>query len=162
MSEPAAPMFHLAVSLPWYKKARTKWLVLAGLTLVVLGIWTCSRRAYAGTKLAKQAVIHFHQQFNQKQYSEIYVGATQVFRDAAPEPDATAFFNKVHQKLGDEIRAGEPTFFANVTTGGTFITLTYDTDFVLGKGKEKFLWKIEDGSAYLVRYDINSRDLIMK
>jgi hypothetical protein len=115
-----------------------------------------------GTKEAKKGVAHFHEQFNQNQYHEIYSEATQVFRDAAPESEATAFFDKVHQKLGDEIRSGEPRYFANVSTGGTFVTLAYDSEFVHGRGREQFLWRIEGDKASLVRYDINSKDLIMK
>jgi hypothetical protein len=58
------------------------------------------QKRLCGNEGAKQGVGHFHEQFNQNKYHEIYPEATQVFRDAAPESEANAFFDRVHLKLG--------------------------------------------------------------
>jgi hypothetical protein len=162
MSESALSVSGSPVPVPWYKKSAARGLIVAALLLVLLGMWRCGSRAVGGTKVAKEGVLHFRERFNHSQYHEIYIEATQNFRDSGPEAEVNAFFDKVHQKLGDEVSSGEPTYFANVSTGGTFVTLTYDTEFARGKGQERFVWRIEGQNAVLVRYDINSKDLIMK
>jgi hypothetical protein len=43
----------------------------------------------------------------------------------------------VHEKLGNFVHSEEPVFFANVSTNGTFVTLTYRSDFARGKAQEK-------------------------
>ena len=162
MSEPTTPVSSQAVSEPWHKWSRTKWAIIGVLLLVALGMWRCGQSASAGTKAAKQAVLRFHQHFNQNQYHDIYAEATAVFRSAGSESETSAFLDKVHEKLGDEVSNGEPTYFANVSTRGTFVTLTYNSEFTHGRGQERFVWRIEGDQAQLVRYDINSKDLIMK
>jgi ABC-type nickel/cobalt efflux system permease component RcnA len=111
MSEAPVPILHVSESRPWHKKSTTRWLIMAGLVLLIAGMWMCGRSALGGAKVAKQGALHFHEQFNRSQYHDIYADATQVFRDAGPESETIAFFDKVHQKLGDETRCGEPTFF---------------------------------------------------
>jgi hypothetical protein len=162
MNDAPAPNFGLTESRPWYKKTTTKWLVLVVLALLILGMWRCGTRAFAGAKVAKQSVDRFHGQFNRSEYHEIYVEATEEFRGAGREPDTNAFLGKVHEKLGDFVRSDEPTYFANVSNNGTFVTLTYRADFTRGNAQEKFVWRIDGDQARLLDYRIDSRDLIMK
>ena len=51
---------------------------------------------------------------------------------------------------------------ANSDASGTQVFLSYETQFANGRGVEEFLWWIEDDTAKLVSYNINSRDLIIK
>jgi hypothetical protein len=93
---------------------------------------------------------------------KIYSEASEQFRGSGSETDIEAFLARVHEKLGNEVRTSEPAYFANVSTRRTFVTLTYATDFERGKGQERFVWTIEGDRAVLTRYDINSRELVMK
>lgn len=162
MDDAPAPIFGLTESRPWYKRAASKWLVLAALALVILGMWRCGSRAFQSTRVAQQGVDRFHGQFNRSEYHEIFVEAADEFRRAGPEPETTGFFAKVHEKLGDFARSDEPKYFANVSTNGTFVTLTYRTDFTRGKGQERFIWRIDPDQARLLDYRIDSTDLLMK
>jgi len=73
----------------------------------------------AQTTGRKPGGVHFREQFNQNKYHEIYAEAIQVFPDAAPESEASAFFDMVHQKLRDEPGDCGARYFANVSTRGT-------------------------------------------
>jgi len=60
------------------------------------------------------------------------------------------------------VRTNDPQFFINASTNGTFVTLTYKTDFTHGSAQERFIWTLTGGKATLIRYNIDSRDLIVK
>lgn len=105
--------------------------------------------------------MHFREQFNQNKYHEIYAEAIQVFPDAAPESEASAFFDMVHQKLRDEPGDCGAKVFRQCFHSRN-ITLTDDSELVHGSGREQFRWRMEDDKASRVRYDISARDQTMK
>ena len=46
--------------------------------------------------------------------------------------------------------------------GGSYVLLTYDTDFTDGRATETFHWRIANGRVRLVAYNINSPLLITR
>jgi hypothetical protein len=52
----------------------------------------------------------------------------------------------------------DTTWNINAQLSGTIITLGYDTQFEQGR-TERFIFRIEDGKALLIRYDVYSPSL---
>ena len=98
-----------------------------------------------------------------EKYHEIYVQADGQFRKAISESDMTEFLKAVHTKLGKVVQPEPAGFMVNHDlTAGTSVRLSYNTTFEAGKGLEEFVWHISAGKAFLVRYNVSSRDLVIK
>ena len=115
-----------------------------------------------GKGAAESAVNRFHQQLNAEQYGEIYAQADDKFRGAVKEADSTALFEAIHRKLGNVKNATLSNWRVNATTGGTFVSLAYDTEFTEGRGVEQFDFLVSGERASLINYNINSPLLITK
>jgi hypothetical protein len=113
-------------------------------------------------QVAEKAVENFHSQFNSEQYEEIINAAEEEFRNSASKEEMTTFFQAIHRKLGSVRRSTQTQFGVNVNTGGSFVTLAYQSEFTDGKATEQFVWRIRDDNAFLLRYDVNSPQLITK
>jgi Protein of unknown function (DUF4019) len=111
---------------------------------------------------AEKAVTKFHRQLNAGQYREIYVQCGQKFRESTSEADAIALFDGVRRKLGSVVNTKQSGWNVNTTPGGTFVRLGYETDFSEGKGREEFVFEMNNGQALLVGYNVNSPLLITK
>lgn len=162
MSDAAPPIFTLSESQPWYKKAATRWLAVAGLVVLILLIWHCSKAAFADVRIAKQAVDHFHQHFNAGQFENIYDEASDQLHNVNTKAQFVELFSAIQRKLGSVVRTGEPRYVVNANTNGTSVTLTYQTEFTNGSAEEKFVWSLKGGEAILNGYTINSRELVVK
>lgn len=128
--------------------------------LILLFMPGCS--ANNAKKAAEAGVITFHSQLNAAQYHDIYSRASEEFQKSGTEPELTDFFATVHKKLGQVKDAREQRFFVNFSTGGTAVTLTYQTHFDGGQATEQFVWKVSDNKPILFNYRIDSRALITK
>jgi Protein of unknown function (DUF4019) len=129
--------------------------------LVVLTVVSCGQ----GNKreLAEQGVAQFHAQLNSEQYHAIYVGADDKFHQASTEADFVAFMEAVHRKLGNAGQSSlQNTQIAWFAGQGTFVTLSYNTQFAEAKAGEKFTWLVRGDSPVLVGYNITSNALITK
>jgi hypothetical protein len=129
---------------------------------VIILMWRCARGASAAVQSAKQGIEHFHSQFNDGKFEDIYNGATEQFRSSTTKDQLLEFLSSVQRKLGRVVATGDPAYFINASTNGTFVTLTCQTDFVRGKAQERFVWILHGGRAELIGYHIESRDLIVK
>lgn len=115
-----------------------------------------------GKGAAESAVNRFHQQLNTEQYDEIYSHSDEKFRSAVKEADSKALFEGVHRKLGNVKNATLSNWRVNATTGGTFVSLAYNTEFTEGRGVEEFVFLVNGERASLINYNINSPLLITK
>jgi len=114
-------------------------------------------------ELAQQAVIRFHSQFNAEQYHSIYDEADAKFRATGNETEITAFLQAIHRKLGRTQQAElQGTQIQWLAGQGTFVVLGYQTKFSDDTGVESFTWRIDNGRALLVGYNVNSKALILK
>ncbi len=134
--------------------------IVIGVLLPVL--FSCNRKTFSAVRTAEGGVQHFHELFNQSQFQQIWQEAADEFRTSGSQAELVEFFDKVHKKLGNVSRTGSPAYFVNVSTQGTFVRLTYDTEFAQGKAQETFVWRVESDGPRLVGYNISSRDLIVK
>ncbi len=115
-----------------------------------------------GKGAAESAVNRIHQQLNAEQYGEIYAQSDQKFRGAVKEDDSKALFEAIHRKLGNVKNATVSNWRINATTGGTIVSLVYDTEFAEGRGVERFDFLVSGERASLINYNINSPLLITK
>jgi hypothetical protein len=115
-----------------------------------------------GKGAAESAVNRFHQQLNAEKYGEIYAQSDEKYRGAVKEADSNALFEAIHRKLGNVKNATQSNWRVNATTGGTFVSLVYDTEFTEGRGAEQFVFLVSGERATLLNYNINSPLLITK
>ncbi|HEY6969566.1 MAG TPA: DUF4019 domain-containing protein [Candidatus Angelobacter sp.] len=136
-------------------------ILLAALTSLSGCLSSCN--APKDIELAKEGVARFHSQFDSEQYHTIYTEADEAFRKATNEPELTALLQACHRKLGGiqnpELQNTQTKWLAGQ---GTFVMLSYQTRFSNATGTESFTWRIVEGRAILVGYNINSNALILK
>ena len=131
--------------------------VLAALVAALCG---CSMSA--DTTAAEQAVPKFHEQLDAGQFDEIYVQAGDELRKATTQQDFVALLEAIHRKLGNTKSADKTGWTVNYQTSGSFVTLGYKTIFDGGDAQEQFVFRLQDKTALLVGYHINSTALILK
>ena len=116
----------------------------------------------ADQRAATQAISQFHDLYNAENYSAIYAGADNAFRQAMSEKDLDIFLAAVHRKLGQYQSSVSAGWRMSETFSGIQAALAFRSEFVEGEATEQFLYKVSSGKAYLIRYDINSRLLVTK
>jgi hypothetical protein len=107
---------------------------------------------------ATAAVERFHQRLDSEQYAAIYLDTDDTFRKATSEKEFTQLLSAIHRKLGPT--QSKQSAGWNVTTTST--TVVYRTKFAEGEATEQFRWRMDNGKAWLVYYNINSNALIVK
>jgi hypothetical protein len=115
-----------------------------------------------GKGAAEPAVAKFHQQFSDKQFTQIYAESSNKFKSATTEQELVDLLDAIHRKLGTVKDAKSTSWKVNSTTDGTFVYMTYDTEFTEGKGDEQFVFEMDGDKAILAGYHINSNALITK
>jgi len=108
------------------------------------------------TATAEAAVARFHQMLDAGQFHEIYAATDSAFRSATPEAELTQVLQVVHDRLGAVREANRQGWHVNYSNGVTSVELNYNTTFVTAPGTEHFVYRINNGAATLVRYDVNS------
>ena len=130
-----------------------KRLLIVALTLLLAA---CSFAADKNT--AEAAVERFHQMVAAGQFEEIYAQATPEFQRAGPRENAIALFREVRDRLGPVRQTSQQGWEVNMVDGGNVVTLTYETQFTQGRGTERFIFRVNGGSAQLLGYNINAPD----
>jgi hypothetical protein len=116
-----------------------------------------------GQGAAEPAVIKFHQQFNEKQFAQIYAESSDKMKEAASEKELVDLLEAVHRKLGTVKDAKSTSWYVNTTPLGTMVTLTYEIEFSQdAKGTEQFIYEVSGETATLVNYNINSPQLVTR
>lgn len=131
-------------------------LALAG----CLSFVACAAPAKPGA--ADLAVVQFHQRLNASDFHGIYSTAADGFRNSVSEKEFTEFGSAVVRKLGPFQSAKRTGWNSSVTTGGSFITMSYDSQFAEGGATEQFVLQSGRDGLRVLRYDINSRALIVR
>jgi Protein of unknown function (DUF4019) len=114
---------------------------------------------------AEIGVTTFHGMLDAERYSEIYSGTDELFKNATPEAQFTEILQAVHRKLGVVRSSAQKNFYSREQTGtnaGSYISMTYDTQFAEGPATESFNWRVADGKVHLAGYNIQSSLLITR
>ena len=133
------------------------------LMLALAGGSACAGFAAKGD--AETAVLTFHQMLDAERYAEIYGQTDDIFKNATPEGQFTEVLQAIHRKLGVVRSSAQTTFYSRDQAGtnpGSYISLTYKTEFAEGPATESFNWRVVDGKVYLAGYNINSTLLITR
>ena len=112
--------------------------------------------------MAELAAGTFHRQLNAGQFVEVRAGATSEFRASTSGPDLAAYLGAVRRKLGDFENGELITWRVSNTTNGTFVDLSYQSQFEEDSAVEEFTFNMIDGQAVLQKYTINSPMLVTK
>ena len=119
----------------------------------------CSSR---DRELSTLAVDRFHAQLETERYAEVYVEADEEFKKAGSEEELVRLLKSVNEKLGKVRVAHLSGYRVIVNPKGTYVMLSYDTEFTTGRATEQFTWHIMDGVAALLNYNINSPNMVNK
>ncbi|WP_334183568.1 DUF4019 domain-containing protein [Novosphingobium sp.] len=113
-------------------------------------------------KDAEVEVGKFHQALDAGDLRTIWQQADPELRQGAQRASLEKVLDAVQRKLGKVKEAKQVGWNANATTGGTFVTLTYQTTFEHGSGVEQFVYrKGDEGKVTLTGYDIQSQDMML-
>ena len=135
----------------------------AVILLAVVGTSACAGFAAKGE--AEGAVTSFHLMLDAEKYADIYQATDDLFKNATTETNFTVVLQAVHRKLGTVHAAAQQTFYSRDQAGmnpGSYISMTYDTEFAEGHATESFNYRVVDGKVRLVGYNIQSALLITR
>jgi len=126
--------------------------------LAVLGLVGCSAGEHMAA--ARVGVQHFREQVAQGGFVAIYDQSEPEMKNSASSEDLVRLFKTISIRLGAHQSSKQAGWHVNYGTGGTIVTLGYESTFAKGKGTEEFVFRIKDGAAHLVGYHINSNALV--
>lgn len=134
---------------------RLKTIVIASL----LSVTGCS----SGEDMAKASasIEQFQNQLDAGDFAAIYAHASPEAKKVQSEKEYAAFLAVVHRKLGKVKATKQVGWKVNFGTSGTVTTITMETEFERGKGREQFTYKANGEASELVGYNVNSQALIM-
>jgi len=145
-----------------YATIRRIFLSIALLLAVAAGS-ACAGFAAKGE--AETGVASFHGMLDAERYAEIYGGTDELFKNATPEAQFTEILQAVHRKLGVVVSTAQTNFTSRDLAGtstGSYISMTYKTEFAEGPATESFNWRVVEGKVHLVGYNIQSSLLITR
>jgi hypothetical protein len=128
--------------------------------LACLAATGCGDRIKSNAAAESQAVI-FHQQYNNEDLAAIVTTAHPDMLKSSSESEIAERLGVIRGKLGKATRSKTIECGERTTDAGTTVVLVQNTTFENGKGREKLTFRIQDGKALLVGYEIDSRDLIL-
>ena len=131
--------------------------------LAVAGGSACAGFAAKGD--AETAVVSFHGMLDAERYAEIYSGTDDIFKSATAETQFTEILQAVHRKLGIVVSTAQTSVYSRDQAGtnaGSYLSLTYKTEFAQGPATESFNWRVVDGKVHLAGYNIQSSLLITR
>jgi hypothetical protein len=131
---------------------------IACLCAAALTLLSCSAGEHMAA--ANAGVQKFREQAAKAQFAEIYNQSEPEMKKAAKAEELAKLLKTIAARLGAHQSSNQVGWHVNVGTGGTIVTLAYESTFEKGKGQEEFVFRIEDGVAHLVGYHINSNDLV--
>jgi hypothetical protein len=136
-----------------------KWILLLAAVATLLVLGTCGWGAYRQYRVVGTAVAGLHRQLDGAEYEDIYGDATEQFRSTNTRPQAIAFLQEVHDKMGASGKSSVRGLNVNVSTQGKFVHATYATEFARGQATEFFIWRMEQDQPRLWSYRVDSPNL---
>ena len=131
--------------------------------LTLAGGSACAGFAAKGD--AETGVASFHGMLDAEQYTDIYSGTDDIFKNATSETQFTEILQAVHRKLGAVVSTAQTSIYSREQAGtnaGSYLSLTYKTEFAQGSATESFNWRVVDGKVHLAGYNIQSSLLITR
>jgi hypothetical protein len=123
-------------------------LLLAGLALLS----GCS--ASKDLETARTEVARFHKMFDAAQYAEIYAMSGPEIRQDMGEAEWSAMLAGVHNLYGNVTEAKSVGWNVNYATGGSRVSLVYETKFARANGREEFVYDLGKDKVTLAGWNI--------
>jgi hypothetical protein len=106
--------------------------------------------------VAEAAVARFHADLDASRFDPMYVAASDDLKGSATHDEFVGMLAAIHRRLG-LVKSAEPTSWAvKFQASGATATLAYKTAYANGEATEAFLYRMKDGQALLMGYDIHS------
>lgn len=130
--------------------------------LVLLVLASGCRDTITGASRARPEVTRFREQMKARQFEAIFDGAHPEFQKLAPKEKVLALFSAVDRKLGALKEATEVNWNSRTNKGVTNVALVFRSQYEGGEATETFTYRISDGRAQLLGYNISSLDMLIK
>ena len=124
--------------------------------LVILLATNASCSLSKDRKIAEQAVVQFHDEFNSGKYQDIYDKTDDTLRKFTNRSDLAKKFGFFHERLGIVKSSTCVAWSVFATTMGTTARFQYDTEFSGGMARETFSFLVTGGHARLESYLLSS------
>ena len=132
-------------------------LVFTCMALLVTGCGLTKGKAIAETGIA-----HFHQLYNEEKYNDIWSEADTKYQSGITKDKSEEIMSAVQRKLGKVTSSSNTRWNVNTFNLTTTVMMAQKTVFEKGEGSESFTFVIKGEKAILVKYEIQSVDLIIK
>ena len=109
---------------------------------------------------AQEGIAAFRQLVEAQQFAKVHASGSEELRKSISEEDLAKILRGLNTKLGKARSVETNGWNVNYHTSGTFVTLGFKTEFEKGHGIEQFIFRIADGKALLVSYNVNSPVLL--
>lgn len=107
---------------------------------------------------AEAAVAEFHRMADAGQFREIYAASASELKGVTSEEQLTGLLQSIRERLGQTRQSDQQGWHVNINNGVSMVNLTYNTQFANGRATENFNYRIDNGRAALVGYNINQTD----
>jgi hypothetical protein len=109
----------------------------------------------AASKAAEAGVTEFHKNFNAGDFEKIYDDSHPDFKASTSKKDAVDFIASMKAALGEVTAASKTGWnISSTAADGTTVDLTYSTTYTGGTATESFVYKLENGVATLLSWNI--------
>ena len=126
--------------------------------VALVGLAGCSNSE--DMKKAEAAVEHFHQQLNDAAFDALYAEADDGLKAQASQEKLVKLLSAVHRKLGNFQSANSTGWKVFTSTGGTTVTLGYNSTYEHGEANETFSYHVTGGKALLSGYNVSSAEMM--
>ena len=128
---------------------------------MTLALGACGRLSEAKAT-GEKAVASFHAAYNRGEIGDIWKNADPRFQAAATKTKFEDLLEALQRKLGPVVSTSNNTWQVQSYNLNTSILLSQTTMFEHGQGTEAFVFALHGTNATLLKYDIDSTDLLRK
>ena len=121
--------------------------VLGGICGCLLILTGCS--SSDELQAAEREVPRFRRMFDAGQFLQMYEQSAPELKGVTPKAKFIEFLTAVRSKLGTVKNAQRTSFNVRFGTGGTHVTLVYQSRFAAGSGVETFVYRTSGSEAKL-------------
>ena len=127
--------------------------------LIALGsLFLAGCNPVKSSALADAAVVDFHANFDKENYDKIFDDAHPDFKAAQPKAKVVEFAKSVREKMGKVKSTSRTNWNIKSNNMKTNVNFSYATEFENGAGTEKFIYRITDGKATLLSWNIKAKE----
>jgi hypothetical protein len=132
---------------------RSSLVLITGAFILTGALQGCSKKSRQAAEAATQ---EFRERYSRSEFEQIYAASAPELWTQVTHDDFLQIMRGATGKLGGYRSSTATGWKVYAGTNGTAVTLGFQTVFEKGKGDEVFVWRVDDSSAKLAGYHINS------